>query len=248
MAVMDEFKTERQALKDRPFKVRFGHFWYYNKWYVIGGIIAVIFLTSLIKDMVTNKDYALYGIVVNALQISETPSDLTDGYIEYSSIDTSKYAVLLDASLRLSQDVDQSSMSTTQLIMAHSAAQDLDVLAMDTFNFNKYAYNHTFVDLRECLSTELLAELEDSIYYIDRAVLDKIDEAKDNANMNFSIEYPDHTKPELMEDPIPVGINLDKSEVFNSYYTFAQEEGFIGILNSSKRQENSIALIEYLYK
>ena len=35
MAVMDEFKEERERMKSQPFKVRFAYFWDYHKFHVL---------------------------------------------------------------------------------------------------------------------------------------------------------------------------------------------------------------------
>lgn len=247
MAVMDEFKQERQSLKGQPLKKKLSYFWYYYKWYVIGGAAALIIISTLISDVLNNKDYAMYGIAVNAYAMEQDVSPFLDGYIEYAGIDTEEYNVLLDASFRMGQAMDENAISTSQMIMVYTAARDLDILAMDTANFNKYSYNSTFLDLREVLTPDQLEKYRDYLFYIDYAVVEKIDEAQENADLDFTIAYPDHTKPEDMENPVPVGLNLKGSEKFNQYYTFGDEEGYIGIVNSTVRVDNALAMIYYLF-
>lgn len=244
---MDEFKDERKNMKDAPLKKRINNFWYYYKWYIIGGLAGLFILSTLVKDILNNKDYALYGIFVNAYVNTEDTTPFTDNFVEYSGIDTDNYNVFMDFSFRMGLEMDEAGLSTSQMIMVYSAAQDLDVIAMDTMNFNKYAYSNTFMDLRDCLTAEELAKYKDSIYYIDEAVLLKIEQAKESVDLDFTIPYPDHTKPEDMENPIPVGLTLNDSKVFNEYYTFAGEEGFVGIVTNTKRVENSVSLIKYLF-
>ena len=44
MPVMDEFREEREAIKQKSRKEQWDYFWGYYKWYVIGGaaLLAVI--------------------------------------------------------------------------------------------------------------------------------------------------------------------------------------------------------------
>ena len=59
MPVMDEFREEREAIKNAGFKEKWEYFWEYYKWYVIGGAAIIILLTIFIRDMVNKKDWIL---------------------------------------------------------------------------------------------------------------------------------------------------------------------------------------------
>ena len=73
MAVMDEFKEEREQIKKRPLKERLEYFWFYYKWYVLGGILAVFVVTTLIRDIAGSRKDALYAVVVNAYITENEP-------------------------------------------------------------------------------------------------------------------------------------------------------------------------------
>ena len=48
MAVMDEFKEERERMKAQPFKVRFAYFWDYHKFHVLIAAFVLFFVIDLI--------------------------------------------------------------------------------------------------------------------------------------------------------------------------------------------------------
>ena len=51
MAVMDEFKEEREALKRGTPKQKLAYFWYYYKWHVIISVIIIGMLVSFIYQI-----------------------------------------------------------------------------------------------------------------------------------------------------------------------------------------------------
>lgn len=50
MAVMDEFKEEREALKNGTPKQKLAYFWYYYKWHVIIALVVIIMIVSFVKS------------------------------------------------------------------------------------------------------------------------------------------------------------------------------------------------------
>ena len=82
MAVMDEFKEEREALKNGTPKQKLAYFWYYYKWHVIISVIIIGMLVSFIYQYVNRKDIAFNAVLLNASSLdqisSEQPDFLTD--------------------------------------------------------------------------------------------------------------------------------------------------------------------------
>lgn len=56
MAVMDEFKEEREALKNGTPRQKLAYFWYYYKWHVIIALVVIIMIVSFIKQLTDRKD------------------------------------------------------------------------------------------------------------------------------------------------------------------------------------------------
>ena len=49
MALMDEFKEERESIKNKSFKEKLDYFWCYYKWWIITPIIIVFIAGNLIS-------------------------------------------------------------------------------------------------------------------------------------------------------------------------------------------------------
>lgn len=167
MPVMDEFKEERDKVKAQPLKKRLEYFWDYYKWYVIGGILAVVLLCNFIHSIVSKKDYALFGIVVDGSVIGDEEALLEDFY-EYAKIDTDKYEVLMNSDLSTSQSNNQG-LETSQFILTHLTGRDLDFALMESESYQQYSGQGLFLDLRLVLDEELFAalEAEGRIFYAD---------------------------------------------------------------------------------
>lgn len=250
MPVMDEFKEEREALKAQPFKKKLEYFWSYYKWHTIGSIVGVILLFVLVRDIADNKENAFFGILVNTYPRYEDTAAFDSAIEELLEIDTDKYQVTFDYNFYMSEVFDNNSYQTTQMIMVHTAAGDVDVMAMDTYNFNKYGYNSYYADLRLYLSEEQLAALNDRIFYVDAALVAEIEE--ESINNSYNTEEPPYPEnpfdPSTMKDPIPVGISLKGCEKFEEYFLYADDqEGFIGIFPGTKNANKMPAFIDYLF-
>lgn len=247
MAVMDEFKEERDSLREKPLKDRLHYFWDYYKWHTILTLLAVIIGTALIRDIVTRKESALFALLLNAYPISDDADDFKGRYAEYAGIDTDAFDITFNSTLRMGQEPDEASMNASQMIMVHVAARDMDVMTMDTPYFSNYAYNGTYMDLRDILTPEQIAAYQDRLFYMDGAVMEELDKAREDPSADILIEYPDHSDPSAMSDPIPVGISLKDCDRFDEYYTYGKEEGFLGVVTGCPHIEHALSLIRFLF-
>ena len=68
MPVMDEFKEERAALRNGTPKEKFQYFLDYYKWYVIVGILVLVSAGSIIYQMVTQKERAIFVALLNVYE------------------------------------------------------------------------------------------------------------------------------------------------------------------------------------
>ncbi len=246
MAVMDEFKEEREQVKKRPLKERLEYFWFYYKWYVLGGILAVFVVTTLIRDIAGSREDALYAVVVNAY-ITENEPALAEGFAEYAGIDTSKYGVSIHSSVFINDQMDETSITSGQLITVYIAAGDLDIGIMDPTQYTKYAYSGIFQDLREYLDASFLESLSDKLYYIDYAVLEKLEAGRRDNLSTSDIVLPDPFCPETMEDPRPVGINLHGCERFFQSYTYEDDLACVGTTPGSESPDMAARFLQYLF-
>jgi hypothetical protein len=64
------------------------------------------------------------------------------------------------------------------------------------------------------------------------------------------IQYPDPLKPELMEDPIPVGIDITDRKTFIEAYFWTDDNAikvYLGFVPNSLRMELNHKLLDYLF-
>lgn len=248
MAVMDEFKEERKAvLKDGSFKQKLAYFWDYYKWHTIGTIAAVAMVISLVYNITHQRDEALYVAVLNSANLLQDNS-FTDQFMEYAGINPDTESVTLDTSMDISfTEMTDIIVGSMEKMMAYLAAAQLDIIIAGDELYEHYANEETFLDLRNVLTEEQLERYQSDLYYVDRALVVQIMEASNRMELDFSPEIPDPTKPELMEDPIPVGVYIDDSEkFFSSYYVSNGDRAVLGFVINAQHLDNAVTFLEYL--
>ena len=263
MAVRDEIRQQRQKLKGQGFKAHWDYFWEYYKIHTIVAVVAIILVVTLIRDIANRKPYALYSLFVNN-QGMETQLLLQDGFAEYAGIDTTAENVLVDTSSNyIGSSIDQTTVATSEKIMALISASELDVFVSDLGTAYHYASQETFMDLRDVFTKEELDAMSDRLFYVDQAYADylaseeytdyittgKFDESNKYAVMadkyNNTFQY-DEISPSEMDDPIPVGIKLDNSKALAEAQAYPGSTPVAAIVINTERIDRSKQFIEYL--
>ena len=251
MAVMDEFKEERAALKNASFKEKLSYFVDYYKWHVIISICVVAFIASFVHQIVTAKDTALYAVMLNASPLT-TDNVYAEEFAEYAGIDTQEYDLLFDTSIRITEGaMDEISYTSIEKLGVYTAAQELDVMISDGESIQKYANSVSFYDLRDILSAEQIAKYEPYFYYVDMKLVNEIEAANSALNDTYVPVYPDPTKPEEMTEPVPVGLFLDNNEKLQEYFYFrgeseAAEHVVLGVYCNTTRLDATLKYIDYV--
>ena len=78
MAVMDEFKEERENIINSTPKQKLTYFWEYYKWYVIIPVIIVSAIGWYIYHVVTTPETILSGILINTHNVANEEDPTTD--------------------------------------------------------------------------------------------------------------------------------------------------------------------------
>ncbi len=250
MPVMDEFREERESIKNSNFKQKIQYFLDYYIWYVVGGIIAIIFFSWLIHDILNSKDWTFYGFFINAYGEERATEEYFNEFAELAQLDLENYGAMIDSSMSLDvNSYNEMTMSTVNRIMVAMAAGDVDFFAADTASFNHYATTETFLDMTKALPPELLEKCEPYLYYIDMAEVRRKDEYSKRADYDSYIpkEY-DHRNPEGLEDPVAVGLYIDSCEELMSVYTFTSDEVILGIPLNTSHLETSLQFIDYIFE
>ncbi len=258
--VRDEIKEQQLKAKDMSFKGKLQYFWYYYKVHTIVGICIVFFAVTMLHDILSAKDYAFYGIMLNSINLDNEQLETSFG--EYASLDLEQYDCFLDTTSTLSYTtMNQFDMATVQKIIALIQTKDLDAVVFDSEVFNNYANNEMFIDLRNVYSDAELQKYEDQLYYVDYAQIQKADEEIEYENEDLLsseeasqltldevlAEAETHRHPENMEQPIPVGIFLTDSPFAEKTGAYGNLQPVFGIAVSSTRTDTAKQYLEFLW-
>lgn len=263
MSLHDEIREQQKKLKGQGFKAKLEYFWEYYKIHTIVIICAVALLSMLIHDIRSNKPYGFYAVMINS-GASSAQEELEYGFAPYAGIDTSKYSCFIDTAESYDlQVITETTIATSQKIMANVAGGDLDVLAADSNIFTYYANQEVFADLRTVLSKEQIEKYQDLFIYVDQSYLDylnseeyqtyistgEFDKSNKYAviadNYNKDLTFPP-TDPSEMERPIPVGIKLDNSAILKETGAYSGYSSAAGVIINSSRKDLAVKFIEYL--
>ena len=251
MPVMDEFREEREALKNADLKTKWKYFLDYYKWWAIGIAAVLAFVISMIYYAVTSKDNALSGYFLNTYAIEEnTPSFIT-GFAETAGIDLKEYEIMLDSSLKYDSTnvYDQNTYATSQKIMVTIAAGDVDFIVADEESFEYYGTTDTFHDLRDIYTEEELEKFKDYLYYVDMDVIREKEAVIEAGNFrNYIAPVYDHLAPEEMTDPVPIGFCIQDSPKLAGTYYFRSGNVPLGIVVTTQRLDTVKQFVEYLFE
>ena len=250
MAVMDEFREEREALKNADLKTKWQYFLDYYKWYVIGGVAVLAFAISMIHSALTAKDNALFGYFLNTYAEEEKTIACLNDFAESAEIDLNEYQVSIDSSLQYTAgSMDENSYMSSQKIMVTIAAADVDFLAADEEAFEYYGTTDTFHDLRDIYTEEELEKFKDYLYYVDMDVIREKEEVIEAGNFEgYTTPVYDHLAPEEMNDPVPIGFCIQDCPKLADTYYFRTGIVPMGIVVNTQRLETTKQFVEYLFE
>lgn len=254
MPISDDIKKEHQKTKDMSFKGKLSYFWDYYKVHTFVAIISVIIIVTVIHDIVTSKDYAFYGVYFNARQTFSAEEQMNT-FCDYAGIDTEKYQAMLDNTMYYStEDMSETTIASSQKFAAMIQTGEIDMVIADEDVFTNYAINEIFYDLRDILPEDILEQYKDRIYYIDRAHIKAANDDEAARQYDFASDYynelakkfKDHHDPELMEDPIPLGIYVTDTPVISSSVCYEGKDAVYGIPTNTKRADIAILYLRFL--
>lgn len=250
MAVMDEFREEREALKNASLKKKWEYFVDYYKWHVVIVATVLVFVISMGYNILTAKENALFGYFLNTYADEDQKEIWLNEFGTAAGIDLKEYDFMLDTSLQYTKGgMDQNSYMTVQKVMVTMAAAEVDFLAGDEDSFEYYADSDTFFDLREIYTEEELKKFENKIYYVDMDIVREKSEIVDSGHYDdYVAPVYDHFAPEEMSDPIPIGICIQDSEKLKGTYYFKDGNIPLGIVVNTKHLDTVKQFIDYLFE
>lgn len=217
MAAMDEFREEREKIKNGTLKEKLSYFWFYYKVHTIVAVCSIIMITSFVVSIVTQKDEVFYAAFLN----SETETDnaaFMEEFTELLGVDTQKYTTYVDTSMAITTDVYTTSTSAVEKFMAFNSSNVIDVLVGTEDIFKYYADDGAFYNLEEVLSEEQLEKYADYIYY-----------TKDAEGNTY-----------------PAGILIEDSAILDRYGYYPDQTIYFGVMSTTKRLEYSAMFLDFL--
>ena len=166
MPVNDDIRAEKSKFKNMTVKEKLRYIWDYYRIPIIIGIIGVVFIFTLVKDIISNnRETYLSACILNSNYTYETDTTLVNEYVNYSGVDTEAMQLNIDFSMHIDLNAaDQMSLAYQQKVMALFAAKEIDVMVGDQNIIDSYASAEAFCNLTELLPADLAAELEQKGY------------------------------------------------------------------------------------
>ncbi|MCD7805840.1 MAG: hypothetical protein LUH19_00690 [Lachnospiraceae bacterium] len=253
MAVMDEFKEERDKIKHGTFKEKWKYFWDYYKWHVIGTAFVLVVAVWMIHDIVTQKESALYVELLNCATVYDD-SEYLSGVEEYLGIEDGQ-ALTVEAGLDVTDDTED--YTAFEVLAIRIAAKEMDVMVAEEETISGYAGEDTLIDLTTVMTEEQLEHYSDYFYYVDYALIES------GYYENEDLSYEDmifdgtagHVSPEDMEQPVAVGVYINTTAEpgdyvcttaeFNSNYYYSGEAIF-SIMFYSEHTDAALQFLDYI--
>ncbi len=235
MAVMDEFKEEREKIKTASPKQKWK---YFKDYYLVGVVIAIAILAiiiSVIHSILTHKDDALYVCMINFAAEETAQEGVTGAFTERSGIDTKREQIFIEESLYISPELDE------------------DIIDTDSGNYSmadamKYRYEdeQRLAALVITGSVDLIITGEDVFH---RFVLQEYFAPLDLVYSAEQLQrYADEERL-IYQDGKAVGIYMDDAPLIGQYYRYNGEEGqriVAGYLYGSKHPELAMDFLDFL--
>ena len=253
MKLSDQFREELAILKALKGKERLQHLFQYYKWRILAILLCFAILLSAVVNAIIKKDYVLTGILLNYTEdvSGDRLSALTSDFLTANGIDEREYTLELITSLSYLQDNAEfatDSYMAVENLTARVTGKMLDFVVCDLGTIENLAYSEFFVDLSTVLTKEQMEAYAPYLLYMDMAFVEKIKEIVESENYDVEIEIPDSKKPEIMEKPIPVFINISGSDYSDAIYPSEKNDVVLAIAANAPHEEMLREFVDFLMK
>ena len=257
MELIDEIREDRKRLKGKSWKEKASHIFTYYKFPILAALVVVCIAVSLICSRIGSPETALSGILLNGCRYDsmlsdEDPSSFSEEFLDELHLDRSHYTLSFRMNLTYSQSSDSVSNSysdyqSLMTIVSYAAAEELDFITGDLGAMVGLAYQGYFADLSEVLTEEQYAVYAPCFLYIDWEVLEAINDQAAESQESVP-EIPDCRKPETMERPVPVLIDMSRSDTLQSVYCYSFDTIAFGMIANAPHPDNTLKYIDYLMR
>lgn len=248
MTIIEYIKKEWKNIKEKPKKERLAYFWDYYKWHVGAILLVIVLLIQGIVSFCNKKEIVFSGYMLNSV-INVKDEDFLQGFYDLTGIDTKNQEAAFYTDVIMTGNHRKQDITAFQRIVAGVSMEDTDFVVMqkDSFRICAYSTTRIFADLREFMDAETLEKYKDKLVYIDGAVLQQLSVPVGQTVDESAIKYPDPTKPETMQEPIPVAINVSGCAKLQSAYYLPNTTLYLGVIANTPRPELTLQFIDYLF-
>lgn len=241
MTAREAHKEQWNKLKDQPLQEKLKYIFTYYWAAILAVIFVIIFAVSWISGILTRKEIALSGFLINGVTTQSYGGDLREEFMAQQQLDAEKYEIRIIADLSYSPNGDfQNNLSVAETIAAQAAAGEFDYLVADIESYPFFsAY---YADLKTVLTPAQLEKWQDRLVYVEKEALDFLTSEDIN-----EFEFPEFfLSDEGLKEPIALGIRLPASSCLLEDYAFPVGEVIFGVSFNTRNIENTLAFLEYV--
>ncbi|MDO4268746.1 MAG: hypothetical protein Q4C73_09740 [Eubacteriales bacterium] len=212
-------QTEREKLRAMAPKDRLWYVWAYYKFHILAVIVAAAVIYSACMAFYnTTFDTALYCFYLNSRGAEVNTGPLEEGYAQFMELGKKELVTAETGYVSFDDSATEYSYAVMAKITALVMAHDLDVMIGDTESTDHYASIGGFVDLEETLPSDVLALIQDRLYYAE-------DDAGASRACAIDLSGTDFAKESLL----------------------AQDKPLLALVAGSERTDHSVNLIRYIF-
>ena len=231
-----------KQLKGKPLKKKVEHILTYFRLPIVITLIFLAVIGYYVIHLATVKDVALSVVCMNTHADSEAVENLAAGFAEEAEIDPKEYEVQIATDFMLDSEDPSMDYTSMQAVDVRIAANAVDLLAGDLNIATVYFYREVYEDLNRVLTEQQKAKYAEYFLYMDMAVMRLMSDEEGE-----TIRLPDPTKPEEMEEPVPVALLVNGDSIFaDACYRNMSNGIAIGIVVNAKNLENALAFLDHI--
>ena len=247
MALMDEFKEERESIKNKSFKEKLDYFWCYYKWWVILPIIIIVIAGNLISTMMNQPKYILDGMFINISDFNklEYLDDYLYAFVEEQELDASKYSIGYNPNHTYISEEKKASMSEDQYdpsankyaiqnVVAGLGSKSLNFVIGPSDSLLELDSNQLFTDLSEFLTDAQLSLYESHFIYIE--------ETEEDTDELLNSSLKENAKK------IPILIDISSCAALQEIYGSNVDNLAIGIVNDEDEKDMMLKFLDYIMR
>ena len=236
------------------FKEKLEFFWKYNKIHVFIWAIGLIILGVFLYQKITTPVLIFHGMFLNASdQSTAVVDELADDLLTTYNVDPTSGQVILKNTFNYypgDEKKAEENFDSSEYILVEKDKQSLDFIVGPLSSVQDIANNGLFQDLHNFLTDEELDLCESYFLYVDQAVITEMSEAFEEDEDVSSIKIPDCKNPDEMENPVPIMIDISKSEKLSKIYDTEKldEPLVLAIVTDAPDTKLTLNFIQYLMK